>query len=71
MATELARRGVATTTISQILGHATESGRRATTTEAVYIKPQEVGTLKEAIERLDYSEVLAGVKPYSEVVRRN
>ena len=39
VATNLAKQGVASTTISQILGHETASGQRATTTEAVYIKP--------------------------------
>lgn len=59
--TELFRVGVNPTLIAELDGHVTGDGKRRTTTEEVYIKPSDVRMLREALERLDYGEAVAGV----------
>ena len=53
--------------ISEIDGHSARNGTRRTTTEEVYIKPSEVATLKEALEKLDYGLPLRSVRTFEEI----
>jgi hypothetical protein len=46
------------TIIAELDGHVAGGGKRRTTTEEVYIKPSEVMVLKEAVEMLDYGDVV-------------
>lgn len=66
--TELFRIGVNPMLISEIDGHMTSNGKRRTTTEEVYIKSSEVTTLRDALEKLEYGEALAGVRSYGELL---
>ncbi len=50
------------TLIAELDGHVSGDGKRRTTTEEVYIKPSDVRMLQEAVEKLNYGEVLAGVR---------
>jgi hypothetical protein len=43
-------------------GHVAGGGKRRTTTEEVYIKSSEVMVLKEAVEKLDYGDVVDRLK---------
>jgi integrase len=56
--TALFRAGVNPTIIAELDGHVAGGGKRRTTTEEVYIKPSEVMVLKEAVEMLDYGDVV-------------
>jgi len=67
--TELFRVGVNPTLIAELDGHVTGNGQRRTTTEEVYIKPSEVGSLKQAIEMLDYGPPLKKVMPFGHIPR--
>lgn len=64
LSTELYRAGVSPLLIAEIDGHVTGDGKRRTTTEEVYIKPSEVATLQDALEKLDYGEPLSNVLSY-------
>ncbi len=67
LSTELYRVGVAPMLISEIDGHCTRNGTRRSTTEEVYIKPSEVVTIKDALEKLDYGQPLRSVRAFGEL----
>jgi integrase len=56
--TALFRAGVNPTIIAELDGHVAGGGKRRTTTEEVYIKSSEVMVLKEAVEKLDFGDVV-------------
>jgi integrase len=60
--TALFRAGVNPTIIAELDGHVAGGGKRRTTTEEVYIKSSEVMVLKEAVEKLDYGDVVDRLK---------
>jgi hypothetical protein len=60
--TALFRAAVNPTIIAELDGHVAGGGKRRTTTEEVYIKSSEVMVLKEAVEKLDYGDVVDLVK---------
>lgn len=67
--TELFRVGVNPTLIAELDGHVTGNGQKRTTTEEVYIKPSEIGILKQAIDMLDYGPPLKKVMPFGHIPR--
>ena len=67
LSTALYRAGVESMLISEIDGHVNGGGKRRTTTEEVYIKPSEVATLRDVIEKLDYGDPLRLVRAYVEL----
>jgi len=67
LSTVLYRVGVAPMLISEIDGHCTRNGTRRSTTEEVYIKPSEVVTIKDALEKLDYGQPLRSVRAFGEL----
>lgn len=67
LSTELYRVGVAPMLISEIDGHCTRNGTRRSTTEEVYIKPSEVVTIRDALEKLDYGGPLRSVRAFGEL----
>jgi hypothetical protein len=60
--TALFRVDVNPTIIAELDGHVAGGGKRRTTTEEVYIKSSEVVVLKEAVEKLDYGDVVDRLK---------
>lgn len=53
--------------ISEIDGHSPENRTRRTTTEEVSLKPSEVVTLRDALEKLDYGGPLRSVRAFGEL----
>lgn len=63
-ATVLRDRDVPIELIEAIAGRASSDNRRPTTGERVYIKPEQLRRLQEAVERLDFGDALDAVNPF-------